>query len=162
MKPILPPNIISTTQDVQERVTILERNTRPAFQQSSQMVTVSAAGRASTLTPPEQPVSFVSSGLRPHTPFTIREIFVDVENPTDQFGFDINIDGTTVSSVTVPGSTDHVKIRVNQTILLPTVQTLTITSSSVKAEVGFVTIQLIGTSSTIINQTMVLRFTEAA
>lgn len=162
MKPILPPTVISVANDVKDRVTILERNTRPSLARTASKVTVSAAGRPSTFIGLDESVSFTSSGLRPHTDLTIQEIFVDVEQPTDSFEFNIRIGEQTVTTVVMPSNTNHIKVKVSPTILLPATGTLTIQSSSVKAEAGFVTIQLIGTSSTIVNQTMLLRFNEAA
>jgi len=156
MKPPLPPTLVSESVSLNKRVNSVENRVRPSIQRTLTFgVTLAAAGRPSVLA---GSVTFESAAVRPQTAVTLDQIHVDVENPTNQFSFTVFVDGVNVASVTMPESTQHIKIKLPTKVMLSPTQTLTISSTSMSSTVGFVTVQLIGVSQTVVNQTVPLRF----
>jgi hypothetical protein len=147
---------VSENVNLKRRVTTVENRTRPAVQTTTTFgVNLAATGRPPVFA---GSVTFQSAVLRPHTAVTLDQIQVDVEVGSPQFSFTVFVDGVNVASVTVPADTEHLKYRLPTTVLLSPTQTLTISSTAMPSTIGFVTVQLIGRSQTVVNQTVPLRF----
>lgn len=160
MRPPLPPTSISTHNDLKSNLRSVEKRVRPSITSTDFFgVTLTWAGRADGAT---GTVTFTGELIRPVNTTVIYEVHVDMDwdNLSSAVTLQINVDDRSPASINLlPTDTGLRRYRLREGIVVSPPAAVRVVMASVPADVGFVTVQLIGQSQQITNQTTTFEVT---
>lgn len=153
---ILPPTPVTEINNTKRRVTTLEKRTFPPAAVDNKNVNVLFVGDTGE---PGDDKSIECSLMRISDSMTIYGARIELQNPaTKYFAFDVLLDNELVGVVQVPTGATHVKTFFDG-VLVSSTRGLRI-EGVIPTGQGFMTVQFVGTSNSVVNQTGLFRLVE--
>jgi hypothetical protein len=150
---IQPPTPVTEINKLNSRVTSLEKKTFPQGKVLKDNVNITFLGNTGL---PENDKQIECSLMRLSSTFTLYRVHVELEEPSPKyFSFEVTLNGNTITKVYIPENVTHVKTGFVES-LIPSTQGLKI-EGVIPTGVGFMTVQLVGASTAVVNQTGLFR-----
>ena len=150
---ILPPTPVSELNNTKDRVTALEKKQFPVSTVRKDNVNLTFVGDTGQH---EEERSIDCSLMRTSSAFTLYRVHVELEQPATQlFSFDVVLNDVEIAKVYIPEGAIHVKSGLAD-VLVPNTKGLRL-EGVIPTGVGFITVQLVGTSNAVVNQTGIFR-----
>ncbi len=150
---IAPPTPVTELNSTKSRVTALEKKEFPRSVIRKDNVNLTFVGDTGV----EAGDKVIECSLmRTSSAFTLYRVHVELEQPaTSLFGFVLSLDGEEIARVYIPEGATHVKSSLAD-VLVPSTKGLRL-EGEIPVGFGFMTVQLVGTSAAVVNQTGIFR-----
>lgn len=151
--PILPPTPVSELNKTRDRVTALEKKQFPVSAVRKDNVNLTFVGDTGQY---EEERNIDCSLMRTSAAFTLYRVHVELEEPAAQlFSFDVVLNDVQIAKAYIPEGAIYVKSDLAD-VLVPNTKGLKL-EGVIPTGVGFMTVQLVGTSVAVVNQTGIFR-----